>query len=256
MKIIQLNKLWLSVIVLLSMSSVPAFALRTPLTAPADQVSQSPQTVSTASQFKQQMMAVVIKSQELLAQGNAQKALSMLDNATQQFEQRYQLPLGAPPRVYTPNDIGKTNSYSRKVTAMEEDAPGLSTYWDDILYLKAYTLVEAGDLNAAIKVLKTAIAYAPDKADNYSELGHIYQVNKDWERAKTNFSHAFEVSQYSEPALRITHKTRALRGMGFVAIEQGQLDIAKGYYQQSLKLDPNDKMAKMELGYIEQLANQ
>lgn len=251
---ITMNTMKLSLsLALLFALSMPALAVTNSPNVRATQAKQSNQLTASTVQLKQQAADTLAHSYELLVQGNPTGSLALLNSTINLFEQRYQLSTTPPSKAFTPSDIGKTNSYSQKLNAMNKEAPELSTHWNDLLYMKAYTLVETNDLNGAIKVLNTAIAYAPDRADNYSELGHIYQTQKSWEQAKTNFNYAYKVSEYSPYELQITHKTRALRGMGYVAIEQGQLDVARGYYSQSLQLDPNDKMAKMELGYIEEL---
>ena len=73
------------------------------------------------------------------------------------------------------------------------------------------------------------------------------------EQAKSQFANAIEASQYSSADLQIIEKARGLRGLGYVAVEQGKLNIAVAYYYQSLQLDPNNERSKQELIYIEQL---
>lgn len=46
---------------------------------------------------------------------------------------------------------------------------------------------------------------------------------------------------------------RAWRGIGFVYIETGKLDEAEELYKKCLELNAEDKMAKAELAYIENL---
>ena len=52
---------------------------------------------------------------------------------------------------------------------------------------------------------------------------------------------------------QIPQKGAALRGMGFALIEQGKLDEAEKKYKESLKADPDNKLALSELEYIKKL---
>ena len=258
MKKINLNqKLWLWL--LLATITTPALALTQPLviqnsqTIKASQLNQLNQASISTTAFEQQAIDTIEQSYALIAEENPTEALTLLDIAIKQFEQRYELSVKDVTTTYVPAENVYIDKYLVKVNEMNKSAPELADYFTDLLYLKAYTLVEMGELKPAIDVLNKAIAYDPSRANSYSELGHVYQSIADWTRAEMSFEMALTASQYSEPAKKITHKTRAIRGLGFVAIELGKLDIAEAYYYQSLELDPNDEQAKIELKYIENL---
>ncbi len=251
MKKSKINKALL--LITLSIMSLPALALYEQPTSDSELLSLSIDKNSSAEVFKEQVSDALALTYEMIKNDDQEVALRILNDVIAQFEQRYQLPLDAKLSSKASSD---KDIYSIKNAAMEKDAVDLASYWNDILYLKAYTLVELAELKPAIKVLDTAIAYDAKRANSYSELGHIYQVFGDWELAKYNYAQALKVSQYSEPELQVEHKTRALRGLGFVAIEQGELDIAEEYYHKSLVLDPMDEMAESELLYITKLRQQ
>ena len=206
--------------------------------------------------FEQDAMKLAGQAQDWLQQGNPVKAIALLDEAIDKFTTHYAKELKNPAlQLYTPLTMEESISYAIMAKEAQKKALLLSPIWNDALYLKGYAMVEVGDLDTAIKLLNQAVQLAPNASINYSELGHIYQIRGDWDRAKAQFAKAFEVSRYSPTNTQIRDKTRALRGLGFAAIEQGQYDLADNYYQQSLQLDSNDTLAKMERQYIQQLRN-
>ena len=206
--------------------------------------------------FEQDAMKLAGQAQDWLQQGNPVKAIALLDEAIGKFTMHYAKELKDPSlQLYTPLTMEESISYAIMAKEAQKKALLLSPIWNDALYLKGYAMVEVGDLDTAIKLLNQAVQLAPNASINYSELGHIYQTRGDWDRAKAQFAKAFEASRYSLASTQIRDKTRALRGLGFAAIEQGQYDLADNYYQQSLQLDPNDNLAKMERQYIQQLRN-
>ena len=233
----------------LAIFSMPVFAIQT------NNLSQNsvPLSTTTNESLIEQANETLAIAYENIAKGKPDQALALLNDTIEHFQQRYSLPLTVVSTTYVPSESAYIDSYRTKVKEMNSDVPELSEHFIDLLYLKAYTLVEMQELKEAINVLNTAIAYDPSRANNYSELGHIYQTFGNWEQATSTFEMALLASEYSEATERITHRTRALRGLGYAAIEQGKLDIAESYYYQSLALDPNDEQAQIELKYIERM---
>ena len=87
-----------------------------------------------------------------------------------------------------------------------------------------------------------------------SELGHIYQLKRDWKKAKDTFSKA-EVSAetFSPPELKNKELARAKRGVGYSLIELGKLEEAEEKFRQCLAIDRDDNVAMKELKYIESI---
>jgi tetratricopeptide (TPR) repeat protein len=71
---------------------------------------------------------------------------------------------------------------------------------------------------------------------------------KRWQEALENFDDGLTIESLEDP-----HRAGLLRGRGFALIELGRLDEAETMYQESLKLEPNNAIAKQELEYIAKL---
>ncbi|MEZ4449699.1 MAG: tetratricopeptide repeat protein [Nannocystaceae bacterium] len=133
------------------------------------------------------------------------------------------------------------------------DARVLAALWGDAYYLRGYVSVEKKDYDDAERWLQKAVALAPMNSRYLAELGHIYTARRDWPNAVKTFEGAWEAADLSPEEIRVGDKTRALRGVGYVLIETGELDKAKLLYEECLKLNPRDAAADRELQYIEQL---
>lgn len=255
------KRTWLTTMVMLSAvlltTSLPSLAAAAETKASEELTADDLIRFTAADEdFEQEAMRLLTEAQGWLEQGNPVKAIPLLDAAISKFTQQYAKEIKDPAlQLYTPLTMEESISYAIMAKKAQKKAILLSPLWNDALYLKGYAMVEVGDLNTAITLLNQAVQLAPNTSINYSELGHIYQTRGDWDQAKAQFAKAFEASQYSPANTQVRDKTRALRGLGFAAIEQGQYDLARAYYQQSLQLDPNDKLAKMELEYIKQLGH-
>ncbi len=129
----------------------------------------------------------------------------------------------------------------------------LAPLWSEAFYLRGYIAIEQTDLPAAERWLKRAIDLSPRNSKYLAELGHIEQLRRDWRSAVATFKAAVEAAEHSPPALQIGERTRAMRGIGYVLIEIGELAAAKDIYEACLALDPEDASALRELEYIQQL---
>ncbi len=135
----------------------------------------------------------------------------------------------------------------------KDSAEVLPQFWAEAFYLKGYALVELGHINQAKETLKKAVGLSPMNFSYLAELGHIFQMEKNWDMALQAFEAAEEATIYSHPDNKNENLARAWRGIGYVYIEQGKLQDAKDKYKQCLKLNPNDQSALAELKYIEGL---
>lgn len=121
-------------------------------------------------------------------------------------------------------------------------------------YLKGYASVDLGDLEAAADHLRQALRWSPVHALYLSELGHVQQINRDWQTALELFEKAEEYAEmFSPEEEKLGELARAKRGIGFALIEMGELDEAEQKFTECLQIDGADEKAKQELAYIKQL---
>ena len=74
---------------------------------------------------------------------------------------------------------------------------------------------------------------------------------KDFAAAEVDLNKMREYGQMSaNPADAIGYQGFALRGLGYIAVERKQWDKALGFYNEALKLNPNDDKAKAEIDFI------
>ncbi len=130
----------------------------------------------------------------------------------------------------------------------------VSRDWLIPYYLRAYMLIEKKDTQAAMKALNRALEFSPYDPQVLSERGHLYNISKDWNNAEKDFTLALEMAKLLTISKgdSISFQGRALRGLGYIAVERKQWDKAVEFYHQALKINPNDKGAQNELKYIEQ----
>ncbi len=119
------------------------------------------------------------------------------------------------------------------------------------LYLKAFIASGQKQWDQALILLQEQRKYAPMATQNYFEEGYIYNQQRKPKLAIETYLKGIELGKknnISDQEIAI-----ALRGLGYAQIELGQFDEAQKTLQQSLKLDPNNKIAISELNYIKQV---
>lgn len=125
--------------------------------------------------------------------------------------------------------------------------------WALAYYLKGYALIDLKQADEALIYINKALALSPMDSQYLGERGEWYKSQKQWDKAYADFESARTYAPFSEDDFKVRNEGRALRGMGFVLIEQGKLKEAKKMFKDALKLDPNDEDAKGELQYIDTL---
>ena len=129
----------------------------------------------------------------------------------------------------------------------------ISRTWAEAYYLKAYAYVELGEIERAEIELKHALDLSPLNAIYWAELGHTFQVRKNWVEAKKAFENSQEAASFSPDNQKNHDLARAWRGIGFCLIEMGKTEEAKKQYLKCLELNPDDKKALNELEYIKRV---
>jgi len=130
--------------------------------------------------------------------------------------------------------------------------------WSEAHWMKGYALVELERFDEAKVALRRALELSPLFPSVWSELGALYQLDKNWPDALKAYQEAEEGAKMIYPAgpEQTDRLTRALRGQGYVLIETDKLDEAEARYRRVLELVPDEPGAKRELTYIANLRKQ
>ncbi|HEX7989355.1 MAG TPA: tetratricopeptide repeat protein [Stenotrophomonas sp.] len=113
-----------------------------------------------------------------------------------------------------------------------------------------YIAVELRDAAQAIRWLDKAHATAPYEPEALTERGAALNMSKDWSAALSSYQQALALTR-SHPEAAYA-EALALRGTGYALIELGDLDAAQTAYEESLALEPGNKVAENEMTYIQQ----
>lgn len=120
-------------------------------------------------------------------------------------------------------------------------------------FVKGFALVDLGRADDAKPYFDKAIALAPMNAQYLAERGEWYKSRKDWAHAYEDYESASSAAEFSPDGRKNAEKARALRGLGFVRIEQGELKEAERLYKESLRYQPDNAGARSELDLIKSL---
>jgi tetratricopeptide (TPR) repeat protein len=203
-----------------------------------------------ASGEDDELASMMLEGQRLLKAGRTEEAITRyLDKVIASYEKRY---AAEKRRIYCGHGDAEVLMYMLGSANKGEPALAVSPAWADAWYLKSYALTELQRMAEARAALEKALALSPSYAPFLSELGHSFQLSRDWQRALALFQAAEEsVGLISDEGSRLRQHTRALRGQGYSLIELGDLDSAEKKYRQALQLDPGDTTSKQQLEYIE-----
>jgi tetratricopeptide (TPR) repeat protein len=153
-------------------------------------------------------------------------------------------------KIYCARTSAESLGYLLKAAAEKHNAIALSSTWSDAYFMKGYALQELGRMAEAKSAVQQAVELSPWSSHYLSELGNIYELEKNWAKAKEIFEAAEEHAPLSPDEAKAAELGRARRGIAYVLVELGQLDEAEKKYQQCLKDNPNDTKATAELEYV------
>jgi tetratricopeptide (TPR) repeat protein len=196
-----------------------------------------------------QAQAELGKAIALVQQGKSAPAVSVLDGAILAFQSRYG---DGKVRIYSTRSQAETLVYAKQAESEHRQALAAGPVWGELYYVKGVALVQLGQPAQARTAFERAIALSPANAQYWSELGNVYQIEKNWPKAFDSFVQAERVAEVSPPNLKVRDQTRALRGEGFALAAVGRLDDAALRYRRSLELDPGDKATQQALQLIAQ----
>lgn len=113
----------------------------------------------------------------------------------------------------------------------------------------AYIAVEEGKTNEALKHLNRAIELWDSYLSAHAEYVFILMKQKKYDEAKDRAKNALDHHNKTDR----DGMSRLYRHLGYIAIEENELDAAEDFYHKALKLTPNNSNALQELQYIQQL---
>jgi Flp pilus assembly protein TadD len=121
----------------------------------------------------------------------------------------------------------------------------------EALHLKAFVHAAQKDYATALEFLKLETQIAP-----YCSIAHVergYALNALGRPTEAVAEYEIAVALAREVASSAGTEAMALRGLGFTLIELNELDRAEAALRDSLKLDPQNEVAKNELLYLRRL---
>lgn len=185
----------------------------------------------------------------LLQRGQAAQALPQLDKLVAEAEAT--LKRDTQNRVYAADDRNFVIASLLEAAKRKQSAVVVSTDWIAPLYARAYALIELGQLDRARADLDRVLAISPHTPRALGERAQISMHRKDFAAAEVDLNKMREYGKMSaNPADAIGYQGFALRGLGYIAVERKQWDKALGFYNEALKLNPNDDKAKAEIDFI------
>ncbi|GLQ98170.1 hypothetical protein GCM10007863_25900 [Dyella mobilis] len=125
--------------------------------------------------------------------------------------------------------------------------------WALAYFLRGYAYGSMNDLPHAEESLKQALALSPFNSQFLSELGDVYENEKNWPSALDTFQSAYGVADFAAPEKQTALRCVALRGQGYVLVELHKLDEATQKYNACLAISPGDQRSINELGYVKGL---
>jgi tetratricopeptide (TPR) repeat protein len=185
---------------------------------------------------------------ELAHSGKPNEAIEIFDKISTSYEEKYR---DSKFKILCARWLTESLFYLLDAAADNRETRVVSANWAYAYYLKAYSLLELGRITEAKALLERALALSPRNSQFLSELGSIYQLEKNWSMALQTFKLAESAArEFSPPNDKELELSRAMRGIAYVLVEQNQLDDAEKIYRQCIELNQNDTKALNELRYV------
>jgi tetratricopeptide (TPR) repeat protein len=201
--------------------------------------------VVSANRAKIDEAALLIKS------GKPTDAIAVLDGIIADAEKQY---AGETRLVFAARFPPEALMYAMMGATQKKEAIVIDETWPTAHFLKGFALIDLRRADEAKPHFDKAIVLSPANPQFLAERGEWFKNREDWASAYADFESALGGAGLSpDEELNKAEKGRALRGMAFVRIEQGNLKEAEKLLRQALKLNPSDAKAKNELTYIKDL---
>jgi tetratricopeptide (TPR) repeat protein len=213
---------------------------------PAAQPAAQPSGVAAPS-AEDSAQGRVNRAADLIGAGKPAEAVALLDLLIAEQERQRQ---GDTRQVYCARSAAETVAYSGKAAHEKKAAIVLPEAACYSIFLKGFALIDLDRSDEARAWLERAVAMAPSNAHFLGELAEWYKMRKDWGKSRELFRRAVAASELSPDNRKTFDKTRGLRGLGYILVEEGKLDEAEKLYRECLRLDPSDDRSKRQLDYI------
>jgi Flp pilus assembly protein TadD len=210
--------------------------------------SQAPPPASTGEDAKASQQ--LVDGVRLMQSKKSAEAIQIFDSVAAAYESKYK---DKNTRFYSARSPAETLFYTLDAANSNKgSATVVSGNWGYAYYLEGYALLDLGRVADAKVQLQRAVTLSPQNSQFLSELGHIYQLEKDWQSALQIFQRAEgAATEFSPTNARNAELGRAWRGLGFTYVELNRLDDAEAMYRKCLELDKNDAAAMRELRYVQ-----
>ncbi len=219
------------------------------LSACASQKSSSPELGGDSADKEAEKL--LYQGYQFIVEKQPRKGIDTLEEAMKFCQYQYN---SKEKKYYAARGTTDTLYYMMKAASQNKPAVAVKNTCADVLFYIAYAYYELGHLSFAEKYVVRALEMSPVNSMYLSELGHIYQTQKLFDKAMEVYKKAESAAEgFSPESEKITELTRAKRGVGFILIERGQLDEAEKKYKECLALDANDQTSINELKYINSL---
>jgi tetratricopeptide (TPR) repeat protein len=158
------------------------------------------------------------------------------------------------PKIYCAQTLTEALVYSGMKSSNRNGSVVLSKpTWAMAYYLRGYAYGSMGDMAHSEESLKQALVLSPFNSQFLSELGNVYENEKNWSSGLDAFQNAYAAAEFAPPAQQVSLRCHALRGQGFVLVELHKLDEATQKYNACLSISPGDQRSLDELGYVKGL---
>lgn len=192
-------------------------------------------------------LSAVAAAAVMIHGGKVREGSEALDAPLQSYRQRF---AGETRDIYCASSAAHTLLYMGMAASAKRSAVAVTRGWCQALFVKGYALIDLGRLDEGQRYLEQAIAMSPSNAHYLNELGFVHQKRRDWPAALETYRRAVAGAALEEGAARVAEHGRALRGIGFVLVEQGKWEEAKQSYEEALRVDPKDVKSTNELRWI------
>ncbi len=194
-----------------------------------------------------QALKLLQEARKLIQGKQLPEAIAKCDQVIASFKTHHE---GRKEKIYCARTSAESLGYLLKAASDKVNAISISATWADAYFVKAYALQDLGRLAEAKAAIQLALELSPMSSHYLSELGHIYQSEKNWSKAEESFAAAEDNAPLSPDDLKAAELGRARRGLAYVFVEQGRLAEAEKKYLQCLEADPKDSTAAKELDYV------